>query len=510
MKEDWVDCTLGDIGNIKSGGTPKTDMQEYWNGNISWITPADLSKYSSKYISKGKKSITKIGLAESSAVLIPKNSILFSSRAPIGYTVIAENELCTNQGFKSIIPYNFINSEFVYYYLKSAKQIAEKNASGTTFKEISAKGFSILPIPLPPLPIQRAIVSRIEALFSSLDKGISELKTAQEQLKIYRQAVLKKAFEGELTREWREQQILSGVKLPTAEELLEQIKEERKKYYEKQLKDWESEVQQWEKGGKKGTKPGKPKDQGKNKKSINVLIDLPNLPNKWGYYRLEDLSYLITDGTHFTPKYVENGIPFLSVKNVRPYKIKDKNIQYISEEEYKIINKRCDPQKGDILYTKVGATFGYACKINLPYKFSIFVSLCLIKPVTKYFTTNFVELLMNSEVVFMQARQRVSGSGVPDLHLVEIRDFKVPLCSLPEQNQIVLEIEKRLSVCDKMEETIKISLEKANALRQSILKKAFDGKLLSEEEIEACKREADYEPASVLLGRIQEEKEKNR
>ena len=194
----WVNGVLSNFGKVVSGGTPKTKVAEYWGDDTSWISPADLSGYSDKYIHKGRKSITPFGLANSSAKLMPKGSVLFSSRAPIGYVAIAGNELCTNQGFKSLVPNEAVDSDFLYYYFKSIKQLAEKRASGTTFKELSGKVFSNLPLSLPPLPEQRAIVSKIEQLFSELDNGIANLTLAQEQLKVYRQAVLKKAFEGSL------------------------------------------------------------------------------------------------------------------------------------------------------------------------------------------------------------------------------------------------------------------------------------------------------------------------
>jgi type I restriction enzyme S subunit len=199
LPKGWKQVKLSEAGKIISGGTPSTAVNEYWNGDISWISPSDLTGYKNKTIKKGTKSITEIGLKNSSARLMPKGSVLFSSRAPIGYVVIADNELCTNQGFKSIIPYENVDSNFIYYYLKASKQRAEQVASGTTFKEISLKSFSELTFPLPPLPTQQAIVSKIEELFSELDNGIANLKTAQQQLKTYRQSVLKWAFEGKLT-----------------------------------------------------------------------------------------------------------------------------------------------------------------------------------------------------------------------------------------------------------------------------------------------------------------------
>jgi len=201
LPNDWKKVKLSEAGKIISGGTPSTAIPEYWNGNINWISPADLTGYKKKTIIKGAKSITDFGLKNSSARLMPKGSVLFSSRAPIGYVAIAADELSTNQGFKSIIPNENVQSEFLYYFLKASKQSAEKVASGTTFKEISLSKFSELDFPLPPKLTQQAIVSKIEELFSELDKGIENLHTAQQQLKTYRQSVLKWAFEGKLTNE---------------------------------------------------------------------------------------------------------------------------------------------------------------------------------------------------------------------------------------------------------------------------------------------------------------------
>jgi len=190
-KKGWKIKALKEIGKIVSGGTPSTTETSYFNGDIAWITPADLTGYNHKFISRGSRNITDEGLKKSSAKVLPKGSVLFSSRAPIGYVAIAANEIATNQGFKNLIPNEGISSEYVYYYLKSAKQLAEKSASGTTFKEISGTAFGELPIPIPELSEQNRIVEKIEELFSELDYAITTLKTTQQQLQTYRQSVLK-------------------------------------------------------------------------------------------------------------------------------------------------------------------------------------------------------------------------------------------------------------------------------------------------------------------------------
>jgi type I restriction enzyme S subunit len=119
IPKGWVETTLREVCDVQSGGTPSTKNLNYWNGNIGWITPKDLSNYTKVFIKKGERSITKVGLGNSSAKLLPKHTILFSSRAPIGYVVIAENEITTNQGFKNLIC-NEENShyKFFYYLLK--------------------------------------------------------------------------------------------------------------------------------------------------------------------------------------------------------------------------------------------------------------------------------------------------------------------------------------------------------------------------------------------------------
>ena len=201
LPEGWEWCRLGEIGEIIGGGTPQTSVEEYWNGEVSWITPADLSNYTDKYITKGRRNITQLGLENSSATLIPKGGILFSTRAPIGYVVIAGKPLSTNQGFKSLYPFIDISKEFVYYFLLAEKERIKLLASGTTFQELSASAFSKILIPLPPLAEQHRIVQKIEQLLTIVDT----IEQLQEQLKSdvkqARNQVLNYAIAGKLTHQ---------------------------------------------------------------------------------------------------------------------------------------------------------------------------------------------------------------------------------------------------------------------------------------------------------------------
>ena len=171
IPEKWKWVRLSAVGEIVGGGTPKTGVSEYWDGDISWITPADLGKNSDQTIYSGAKLITQKGLDKSSAKLMPKGSIVYSSRAPIGHIAVAGKELCTNQGCTSFVPdTKFISTEWAYYILIARTGDIQSRASGTTFKEISGKGMGETWISLPPLPEQRRIVAKVEELMAQVDR----------------------------------------------------------------------------------------------------------------------------------------------------------------------------------------------------------------------------------------------------------------------------------------------------------------------------------------------------
>lgn len=171
IPENWRWVRLGEIGKIVGGGTPKTDVLEYWvNGNIPWITPADMKNIKGKYIYHGEKYITLLGLNKSSAQLMPKNSILFSSRAPIGYIAITKNEVSTNQGFKSIVPFNVSLTNYIYYALLALVDNIKKIGTGTTFKEVSGSVVEKIIIPLPPIAEQKRIVKQLDLLLNNVKK----------------------------------------------------------------------------------------------------------------------------------------------------------------------------------------------------------------------------------------------------------------------------------------------------------------------------------------------------
>lgn len=164
---------LSEIGKVVGGGTPSTKHPEYYTGSgIPWLTPKDLSGYDKMYISKGGRDITQEGLENSSAKLLPANSVLVSSRAPIGYVAIAENEIATNQGFKSIIPNReLVIPEYLYFVMKTSKQDLEQIASGSTFKEVSTKVMSNFEVEIPDLDEQRKVLDYLLPITRKIEKN---------------------------------------------------------------------------------------------------------------------------------------------------------------------------------------------------------------------------------------------------------------------------------------------------------------------------------------------------
>lgn len=166
---EFKEYSIDEIGEVVGGGTPSTKIEDYYNGDISWITPKDLSGYNKMYISKGARNITELGLSKSSAKLLPKDSVLLTSRAPIGYVALAGKELCTNQGFKSIVcNREYILPGYLYYYLKKSKDLLESIATGSTFKEVSGKAVKNFQIKIPDVKSQRIILE----ILSNIDKKI--------------------------------------------------------------------------------------------------------------------------------------------------------------------------------------------------------------------------------------------------------------------------------------------------------------------------------------------------
>lgn len=183
MMGNWKTCTMGELGTIIGGATPSTKKAEnYDSGTISWITPKDLAGFSGRFISRGERNITEQGLKSCSTQLMPAHTVLFSSRAPIGYAAIAAQDICTNQGFKSVVPNDSTDYMFLYYLLKYNRDKIENLGSGTTFKEVSGSTMRGIEVTVPEsIEEQRRIASVLSALDDKIENNTEVNKNLFEQ-----------------------------------------------------------------------------------------------------------------------------------------------------------------------------------------------------------------------------------------------------------------------------------------------------------------------------------------
>lgn len=506
--DNWCWTTISEIGDVVAGGTPSSKEPKYWGEDINWISPSDLTGYSKKTIRKGKKSITNEGLKNSSAKVMPSGSIHFSSRAPIGYVVISAESLATNQGFKSLVPAPGIFNEYVYYYLKASKQIAEKRASGTTFLELSGNAFGRLPLPIPPLNEQKRIVAKIEELFSELDNGIAALKTAREQLKVYRQAILKHAFEGKLTAKWRE---ANADKLETPEQLLSRIQKERDARYQQQLNDWKTAIKEWEAKSKEGKKPVKPRQhQYDIKFSSNEIATFPELPANWVWVPLNELISGLPRAMQSGPfgsnlkhsEFTASGKLVIGIDNVKDGYFSIGSENRISEEKFAEL-KKYEARPGDLLIT-VMASLGRTCVIPRDIEQAIITKhVYRISMEQHLLHPEFYNYLLQSHTISrLSMFESAQGQTRLGLNSTILKELPVPLCDITEQKKIVEYIEKNLSSLSRFECEIDSALKRSETLRQSILKKAFSGQLVPQDLTD--------EPAKELLTRIKLKNERQK
>ena len=389
-------------------------------------------------------------------------------------------------------------NEYVYYYLLASREYARKRASGTTFLELSGKAFGRLLIPLAPQNEQNRIIAKIQELFSELDKGVESLKTARGQLNVYRQAVLKHAFEGMLTAQWREE---NEDKLETPEQLLARIKQERETRYERQLKEWKAAVRTWQECGKSGQKPRKPKTP------VTLFLprkgeiaNLPSLPNSWLWIKVQALLAEPLANGH-SVKDRASGFPVLRLTAIKTEKLdlseaKNGDWEYEDALSYLV-------QQGDFLLARGNGSKrlvgrgGVVPAVERDVAYPDTMIRLRLDP--KVVDGSFFSYVWNSRLL----REQIEGTarttaGIYKINQGHILDFMVPLCSLSEQEVVVERLSVILSTIDAMEATIDNQLLKADALRQSVLKGAFAGQLVAQDPSD--------EPASVLLDQIKAER----
>ncbi len=433
MGEGWIETKLEEVFEIVTGNTPSKKNNSNYGNDIPFIKPPELNNYP---IVKESEFLSKKGALKGR--VLPIGSVLITCIGNLGRVGINNYPVAFNQQINALKPNLFIESKFTFYQAQqsSFKNQLESLSTSTTVALVNKTNFSTIKFAIAPLPEQRAIVAKIEQLFSELDNGISNLKTSQEQLKVYRQAVLTKAFEGD---------ILTNVSISMSKVSL-------------------------------GDYIEKPK-YGTAKKCMSEpigspVLRIPNIGN----------GFVINDNLKFAE---------FEQKELYGLALKEGDILTIrSNGSVDLVGKSALITKNDIKYLYAGY-------------------LIRLRPIKKKLSPKYLLYCLQSQELRVQIESKAkSTSGVNNINSGELESLIISICELEEQHQIVQQIESRLSVCDKVEETIVENLQKAEALRQSILKRAFAGELLNEAEIAACKKEKDWEPAGELLKRIKKDKTK--
>lgn len=343
----------------------------------------------------------------------------------------------------------------------------KSRSQGTTIPGITKQELVKIEVTLPPLVEQRAIVAKIEALFSELDKGVEQLETLRRQLKRYRQSVLKSAFEGKLTAEWRAGQAQDPELLKVAET---------------------SETY--------GSKEHPPLTE-------DELAELPELPEGWRWVRLDTLGELARGKSKHRPRDAEHlyggCYPFIQTGDV---KAANRVIHEYSQTYSEAGLKQSKLWPAGTLCITIAA--------NIAETASLGFDCCFPDSIVGFTARKNVVLSEYVELFLQSAKDRISAfapaTAQKNINLTTLENLRIPHCSKDEQHQIVAEIESRFSVLDQLEQTVETGLKQAEALRQSILKKAFEGRLLSASEWTAVRADPDYEPAAKLLERIRAER----
>lgn len=418
IPEGWEWCRLGEIGSWGAGATPNKGKPEYYDkGTIPWLRTGDLNN---GVVTEVELFVTEKALSECSLRQCLIGDILIAMYgATIGKVSIAGIPLTTNQACCACTPIQVYNW-YLFYFLMASKQSFIDLGAGGAQPNISREKIIAFPIPLPPLAEQHRIVAKIEELMplvEKYDKAQSELDTLNKALpEALKKSILQEAIQGKL-----------GTNNPDdepASELLKRIRAEKAQL----IKDKKL----------------------KKEKPLAPITDEEKpfeIPENWEWVRLGDLLQFISDGTHKTPTYTENGVRFLSVQNISSGHLTLDKIKYISKEEHESLIKRVKPQVDDILVCRIG-TLGKALKVTWDFEFSIFVSLGLLRTVNSIIN-DYLILLINSPfgTKWIDNVKVGGGTHTYKLNLSDFPNMLIPLPPLAEQHRIV---EKLNSILPKL------------------------------------------------------------
>ena len=436
IPESWEWVRLGSIGDWGSGATPSRSVPEYYGGDIPWLKTGDLNDGHIEYI---PEKISHLALEKTSVRLNPTGSVLIAMYgATIGKVGILTFPATTNQACCACLPIRIYN-EYLFYFLMSQKVAFVKQGEGGAQPNISKAKIVATLMPLPPLAEQYRIVAKIKEViphieyYGEIHSSVSSLNASFPNL--LKKSILQEAIQGKLVPQD-----------PTDEPasvLLEHIRAEKEQLIKAgKIKRDKNESIIFRRDNSHYEKLD----------GIERCIDdeIPfEIPETWCFCRLGTILYKLTDGTHSRPKYVEAGVPFISVKDVSSGMLDFSNCKFITEIEHKELYKRCNPEYGDILLTKVGTT-GIPIIVNTTDEFSLFVSVALLKFNQKLMNNEYLVYLINSPLVQKQAEENTRGVGNKNWVMRDISNTLIVIPPLKEQYRIVEKLKNTFNICNNL------------------------------------------------------------
>ena len=472
LPDGWKWVKLNKVSKIKRGASPRpinqylTDSKE----GINWIKIGDTGD--GKYVEQVKERITQEG--KNKSVFVEKGALLLSNSMSFGRPYILKVDGCIHDGWLSITPFELVDKEFLYYALLASRWYFEQVAVGTAVRNLNSERVAGTPIPLPPFETQKRIVDRIESLFAKLDEAKEKAQTALDTFELRKSAILHKAFTGELTAKWRSSCRPSDISSAPAH--IESAPADISSSAPAEHIDNDASITAEHFVNISSVT----NSLFSNTKQSTAATVEQALPNSWRRINLQNVcATKITDGTHKTPTYCEaneGGIPFISSKDVTTGKICWDNIKYITPELHSELYARLAPQKDDVLLAKNGTT-GVAALVDTDKIFDLYVTLAVLRPNKRIVLPKYLLSIVNSPICKRQFDEHLTGIGVPNLHLRDIKEVVIPVPPLSEQQEIVRILDDLLAKENAAKEAAEAVIEKIDLMKKSILARAFRGEL---------------------------------
>jgi len=487
---NWTRAPLGELGRWYGGGTPNKGVDAFWkNGDVPWFSPKDMKSFrlhsSEDRITRAAVERGNVDLFEPGTVLMVVRSGILAHTFPVS---IAAVQGTMNQDLKGLVPSDGLNYSYIAYALrKFGKDILHTcSKEGTTVHSIETAALHRFEIPIAPTKEQRRIVRKLDELLSDLDAGIAALERARVNLKRYRAAVLKAAVEGRLTEKWRAEH----ADVEPASKLLERILAERRKRWEAERLNKYPEKQQSIRatGRQRYSDP-----------AAAATAKLGSLPNGWVWVRAEQVCEFITKGTTPSASHLlsSGDVPFIKVYNLTNRGTLDFSVKptFVSKEIHEGFLARSRVFPDDVLMNIVGPPLGKVAIVpdRFP-EWNINQAIAIFRPVAGMDRRFLTTCLLSKPVLDWALARGKATAGQTNLTLEICRDLPLPLPPYEEQVAIADEVSRLVSIAEANERQVADVLALAGTLRQAILKRAFEGKLVAQD--------ADDESATELLARL--------